>query len=61
MENNTPLHLQPIIFGSSDSALSNQISKREKAGSIRKIGPRIYTPNFKESPKLLYLKIYLQS
>lgn len=48
MEKNIPLHLQPVIFGSSDQALSKQISKLEKDGRIRKIAPRIYTPDFEE-------------
>lgn len=50
MEQNIPLHLQPVIFSSSDQLLSRQISKLEKEGKIRKIAPRIYTPNFQESP-----------
>ena len=50
MNKNLPIHLQEIIFGSSDSAISQQISKLEKAGEIRKIAPRIYTSNLEEEP-----------
>lgn len=45
MENILQMHLNEIIFGSSDSKVSKQISKLLKAGSIRKIAPRIYTSN----------------
>ncbi len=50
MEKNRPIHLQEIIFSSSDKALSKQISKLEKEGQIRKIAPRIYTSNFVDEP-----------
>jgi hypothetical protein len=40
---------QEIIFASSDKSISNQISKAEKAGKIRKIAPRIYTTNLRDS------------
>ena len=49
LENNTPIHLQEIIYSSRDPKTSNQISKLLKAGGIRKIAPRIYTSNFEES------------
>jgi hypothetical protein len=39
MENNLPLHLQEVLFGSQDPKISNQLSKLLKAGSIRKIAP----------------------
>ena len=45
MENILQIHLNEIIFGSSDSKVSKQISKLFKAGSIRKIAPRVYTSN----------------
>jgi fido (protein-threonine AMPylation protein) len=38
-----------IIFASSDKSISNQISKAEKEGKIRKIAPRIYTTNLRDS------------
>lgn len=49
MEKNTPLHLQEIVFASADSATSRRISKWEDDGILRKIAPRIYTPNFEDS------------
>lgn len=48
MENILPIHLQEIIFGSSESRISKQISKLEKEGKIRKIAPRVYSSNLKE-------------
>ncbi|MFA6261460.1 MAG: Fic family protein [Bacteroidia bacterium] len=48
MEKILPIHLQEIIFGSSESRISKQISKLEKAGKIRKIAPRIYSSNLIE-------------
>ena len=53
MENNTPIHLQEIIFATSDHALNRQLSKLEKDGQIKKIAPRIYTSNFNESEDLI--------
>lgn len=48
MENILPIHLQEIIFGSSDPKISKQISKLVKGGKIRKIAPRIYSSNLTE-------------
>ena len=48
MENILPIHLQEIIFGSSDPKISKQISKLEKGSKIRKIAPRLYSSNIKE-------------
>jgi Fic family protein len=48
MENILPIHFQEIIFGSSESRISKQISKLEKEGKIRKIAPRIYSSNLTE-------------
>ncbi len=53
MENILPIHLQEVIFSSSDPSVSNQISKLEKAGKLRKIAARIYTPNFTDSPEAI--------
>ncbi len=50
MEKKTPIHLQEIIYGSSDSVTSRRISKWEKEGRVRKIAPRIYTSNLEDSP-----------
>jgi len=49
MEKNIPIHLQEIIFSSSDSATSQQISKLEKEGAIRKLANRVYTSNLVDS------------
>lgn len=48
MENNVPIHLQEIIFTSSDTAISRQLLKLAETGQIKKIAPRIYTSNFYE-------------
>ena len=56
MENILPIHLQEVIFSSSDKNLSKQISKLEKAGEIRKIAPRIYTSNFIDEPEVIITK-----
>ena len=53
MENSIPIHLQEIIFATSDSALNRQLSKLEKEGQIKKIAPRIYTSNFDEAEELI--------
>jgi len=53
MENNIPIHLQEVIVGSSDLAISKKISKLEKDGKIRKIAPRLYTGNLEESPETI--------
>ncbi len=45
MENILQIHLNEIIFGSSESKVSKQISKLLKEGSLRKIAPRIYSSN----------------
>ncbi len=53
MENNLPIHLQEIIFATSDIALNRQISRLEKETKIKKIAPRIYTSNFDESEDVI--------
>lgn len=53
MENNIPIHLQEIIFATSDSALNRQLSKLEKEDKIKKIAPRIYTSNFNETAEVI--------
>lgn len=53
MENIIPIHLQEIIFATSDIALNRQLSKLEKEGQIKKIAPRIYTSNFNESAEII--------
>jgi len=37
MENNIPIHLQEIIFATSDIALNRQLSKLEEEGQIKKL------------------------
>jgi hypothetical protein len=49
MENILPIHLQEIIFGSSDPAISKQVSRLVKNGKIRKIAPRVYSSNLTDS------------
>jgi len=51
MENNLPIHLSEIIFGSSNPNISKKISKLEKTGKIKKIAPRLYTSNLNENPE----------
>ena len=51
MEKNLPIHLQEVIYGSSDSSISKQISRLEKDGIIRKIAPRLYSSNLHDSPE----------
>src|SRR5665213_1216111 len=53
MKKDLPLHLQEVIFSTSDTAISRQISKLEKAGKLRKIAPRIFTSNLEEAPEVL--------
>lgn len=53
MENNSPLHLQEIIFGSSDPSVSRKISSLASNGLLRKIAPRIYTGNLEENPETI--------
>jgi Fic family protein len=53
MENNIPIHLQEVIFASSDTAISRQLGKLEETGQIKKIAPRIYTSNFNESEEII--------
>jgi Fic family protein len=53
MEKNLPIHLQEVIYGSSDSSISKQISRLEKDGIIRKIAPRLYSSNLHDSPEYI--------
>jgi len=47
------MHLQEVVFSSSEPKYSKQISKLEKTGKLRKIASRIYTPNFTDSPETI--------
>lgn len=53
MENILPIHLQEVLFPSSDPKYSKQIAKLEEAGKIRKLAPRIYSSNFTDSPETI--------
>ena len=53
MEKNLPVQLREIIYGSSNTTISKQISRLEKEGIIRKIAPRLYTANLDESPETI--------
>jgi len=53
MDKDLPLHLQEIIFSSSEQGVSRQIGQLVKEKKLRKLLPRVYTPNFNESPKTL--------
>lgn len=50
MEKNPPSRIQEILFASSDRGESRRITALLKEGSIRKIAPRIYSPNFRDEP-----------
>lgn len=50
MEKITPSRIQEILFASSDRGESRRITALLKGGSIRKIAPRIYSPNFSDEP-----------
>ena len=56
MEKIIPIHMQEVIFGSSDSSISKQISKLEKAGKIRKIAPRLYSSNLTDTPETIVIR-----
>ncbi|KAA6340916.1 hypothetical protein EZS27_011254 [termite gut metagenome] len=49
-----------IIFSSSDKSLSNQINKAEKEGKIKKIAPRIYTTNLRDSEGYIFKRNFFE-
>ena len=51
MDKSLPLELQEIIFSSSDTTLSRKINKMKAEGKLRKLAPKIYTPNMDEEPE----------
>ena len=53
MEKNLPLHLKEVIFSSKDPKISSQISNLLKTGAIRKIAPRVYSPNMDEPVEII--------
>src|ERR1700759_51851 len=52
-EKNLHPGIDEVVFGSSDKALSQRISRLEKAGEIKKIAPRLYTSNLREQPETI--------
>ena len=53
MENISPIHLQEVIFSSSDRAQSKVISKLFEKKLIRRIAPRIYSGNLNDPPEAI--------
>jgi Fic family protein len=53
MENILPNKLPEIVFASSDSTVSRQISKLVRSSILRKIAPRIYTSNLLDTPETI--------
>lgn len=51
MEKDLPLHLQEVLFSSSDPVISRKLSSWEAAGKIKKIAPRLYTGKIHETPE----------
>lgn len=60
MEKKLPIHLQEVLFGSSDKAESKRIKTLEAKGEIRKIAPKIYTSNFQDTPETIIRRNWLQ-
>ena len=53
MEKNPPLHLQEILFATSDKAGSARLTALSKAGRIRKIAQKVYTSNLTDTPEAI--------
>ncbi len=53
MENILPIHLQEVIFSSSDPKQGRLISRMLGKKLIRKIAPRIYSGNLNDSPEVI--------
>jgi hypothetical protein len=49
-----------IIFSSSDKSLSNKISRAEKEGRLKKIAPRIYTTNLRDSEVYIFKRNFFE-
>lgn len=56
MEKNIPIQLQEIICTTSDISVNKQIIALEKINKIRKIAPKIYTPNFEDDAAVIVKK-----
>ncbi|MBL7791501.1 MAG: Fic family protein, partial [Saprospiraceae bacterium] len=50
MEKNIPFRLQEVVFSSSDPSVSKRLAMLVNTGKLRKIAPRIYTPNLTDDP-----------
>ena len=55
MDKKIPLHLQEIIFSSSDTTMSRSIRRLEKEGKLRQIAPKVFTP-LKDEPDEAIIK-----
>lgn len=53
MENFVPIHLQEVIYSSSDKKVRKQIAMLESTGKIKKIAPRIFTSNFIDTDEVI--------
>jgi len=51
VEKNRLNQINEILFGSSDTSISKQISRLVREKRIRKIAPRLYTSNFHDRPE----------
>ena len=51
---------QELIFSSSDKSVSKLISKAEKEGKLRKIAPRIYTTNLRDSTEFIIRRHFFE-
>ena len=51
--------LPEIIFSSSDSKVSRQLSKLQRQKIIKKLAPKIYTPNWEDRPEVIIRRNYL--
>lgn len=53
MEKITPLHLQEILFATSDKSGSARLTALLKEGKIRKVAQKIYTSNMTDAPEAI--------
>jgi hypothetical protein len=47
-----------IVFGTSDTAMSQAIRRALTAGKLRKVAPRLYTSNLKDKPTTIVVRNY---
>ena len=50
---NATKNLPEIVFGSSNKADSQRLSRLVKSQQLRKIAPRVYTSNFKDNDDII--------